>query len=231
MMVEVAESRPTVKLVGSYRIYGEQTVRDGPPFPEVTLDGKETCKLFFEGRPLLASETNHLIRISGETDLNHLFNETFLHADIELWVRLLINNGEYGFVHQVLTFTRVHRRTLSEHSHSMGTNILEYLMILQTYGAEFLGEQAYRTLLRKYRRAHAEVLFRALMKVWNRETWRHHVRKSQELGVQIAASELIRAGIVDVGRSLFSPVTAVQRLRRELERLSASRSRKRDQPE
>ena len=102
-MVEVAEADSTVTVVASYKIHGQSPICEGPPFPQEVVKGKEVCRWFFQGRlGVLGGPTNHLIRLPPSEARGALFDENYLHADIELFVRMLKDGASYGFVHQVL---------------------------------------------------------------------------------------------------------------------------------
>lgn len=215
MMVDLAEANPKVVLVGSYKIWGRDAECEGPPFPQDVVCGREICRWFFQGRlGLLGSQTNHLIRLLRPIDGSNLFDERFVHTDIELWVRMLKDGDQFGFVHQVLTFTRLHEETVSEYSHLMGIGRLEYLAILTKYGASFLSERERRALLRDYRRRQTRFLVRALAKVWDRRPWRCQVARSQELGIHFGVHEMIQAFLLEACASILSPADAVRRVRR-----------------
>ena len=162
-MVAVAEANPSVQIVGSYKIHGDEPVCDGPAYPEQIMDGREVCRRFFRGAlGFLGSPTDHLIRRPASTQNGPLFDEQFLHADIELWVRTLKDGAPYGFVHQVLTFTRVHDGAVSSFAHVMGTGVVEFVAMLERYGRSFYTDREYRQVLRLYRRRYAGFLARSL---------------------------------------------------------------------
>ena len=87
---------------------------------------------------------------------DRLFDEAFLHADIEFFVRVLKNGADYGFVHRILTFTRVHEGAVSAYAHVMGTGLVESLaMVTQTWTRVSFGGR-----LRRIRREFIEGLMR-----------------------------------------------------------------------
>ncbi len=234
MMVDLAESKPTVKLVGSYKIHGQEPVCEGPLFPQEVMSGKEVCKWFFQGRlGILGSPTNHLVRLPAVSVGGRLFDETFAaHADIEFFVRVLKDGADFGFVHQVLTFTRVHDESVMEkYSHTLGSGALEYLAILVKHGAAFLSEDERRALVRAQRRDYCRFLVRALLKVWNRRIWEYQVVNRKKLGIQVGLLELAKAGLLEAAASAISPVDTARRLRREYFRATRLKESRRRQPD
>ncbi len=218
-MVEVAEAHPTVRLVAAYKIHGSSPVCDGPAFPQAVLNGQEVCRRFFEGTlGFLGSPTDHLVRLPLPVE-NAPFDERYLHADIELWVRLLQESGDYGFVHQLLTFTRVHPAAVSGFAHVMGSGSVEFLAMVLEHGRAFLTEQDYRRLAARYRRRHARFLARAFVKVWDRRIWKYQIARMQHFGIQVSAAEMLLGAASELLASGLSPAETMRRARRERARV------------
>jgi glycosyltransferase involved in cell wall biosynthesis len=223
-MLDVAEAHPDVKLVAAYKIHGRHPVCEGPSYPEHILDGREVCRRFFEGTlGYLGSPTDHLLRRPIPVTDGGLFDEAFLHADIELWVRLLKDGAPYGFVHQVLTFTRVHEGAVSGFAHVMGTGALEFLAMVLRHGTSFLTQDDHMRLVRVYRSRYSRFLFRVLLKVWDRRIWRFQVESWRKFGVDFSLFEVLRAGVSESAASAVSPVATLQRLKRERARTVSRR--------
>jgi hypothetical protein len=223
-MVGIAEANPSVQLVASYKIHGKLPVCEGPFFPQQVLDGREVCSRFFEGTlGFLGSPTDHLIRMPTLIEGGRLFDEAFLHADIEFWVRLLKGGASYGFVHQILTFTRVHEGAVSGFAHVMGSGPVEFLAMLLKHGESFLSEVDYRRLVKIYRRRYSRFLFRALLKAWDRRIWKYQVENRKKFGIDVGLVEVLRAGVRESSASVMTPLDTLQRLRREQSRTAAAR--------
>jgi len=230
LMLRVAESNPHVSLVGSYKIHGTQPVFEGPPFPQEVVPGREVCKWFFQGRlGILGSETNHLIRLPVEGAGSSLFDPTFSkHSDTELFVRLLKDRGEMGFVHQVLTFTRVHAGSVSvKQAHILGTGHLEALAILNKHGPDFLTHGEMKTLLQTRRRAYFRFLFRSLFKSAGKEIWRYHRSNWPSLGIYLSSCDMARVIAVGAAMCAVHPLDSLNRLRREISRRASRTVRQR----
>lgn len=214
MMVGLAEANPKVTVVGSYKIWGSEGVSEGPEFPESVIPGREICRQFFRGHGLLGSQTNHLIRVVWPSDSPKLFDERLLANDIDLWVRMLNGGSDFGFVHQVLTFSRIHKEAVSAYSHLTGIGSLDLLFILMKYGATFFSEREFRSLLRRYRKSQARSFVRAWAKVWDRRPLRARVTHSRELGIRFTIREMIQALVLEASACVMSPVDLVRRVRR-----------------
>jgi glycosyltransferase involved in cell wall biosynthesis len=227
MMVDVAEPHEKIRLVSSYKVHGKYPVFDGPPFPDTVMPGKEVCKSFFQGRlGLLGSETNHMIRLPVELIEGKLFDDKFeKHSDTELFLRMLKNNEDMGFVHQVLTFTREHDASVSaRESHMLGTSHLEYLGMLLKHGSDFLSDNDRRSLMRAYRQRYHRFLFRAMLKVWDRRIWDYHKRSCRKLGLQVSLFGILGNGIIEMATSSLHPLHTTKKMRNEYSRMKSRKS-------
>jgi glycosyltransferase involved in cell wall biosynthesis len=218
-MVEVAEANPAVQLVAAYKIHGQRAVCEGPAFPLTFMAGREVCRRFFQGTfGFLGSPTDHLIRLPTISLNDTLFDESYLHADIEFSVRLLKEGTGYGFVHQILTFTRVHKDAVSGFAHVMGTGALEFLTMVLKHGPAFLSGAEHAELVKLYRDQYARFLFRVLLKVWDRRIWRYQVDSWRKFGIEMGLLEVLGAGLRETAVSALSPRETLRRLRREYAR-------------
>jgi glycosyltransferase involved in cell wall biosynthesis len=225
LMVELAESHPNVALVGSYKIHGDTPICDGPPFPQDIVPGRDACRWFFEGRMgILGSETNHLIRLAAPRVRGQLFDDEYFHADIECFVRLLKDGADLGFVHQILTLTRVHSGAAGEHSHANGLGCAEFLSIVARHGASFLSPNLYAASVARYERDYHRFLVRARMKFWDRSVWRFQVRTAERFGLRVRAVGLLRAALSEAGATIAAPAPLVRALEREWRRVRESRT-------
>ena len=214
-MVAVADAHPTVQLVASYKIHGLTPVCEGPPFPQVVASGKDVCKWFFEGKlGVLGSPTDLLIRLPTIWLGGKLFDESFLHGDIEFFVRVLKDGADYGFVHQVLTFTRVHAGAVSAYAHVMGTGLVESLAMVTRHGPAFLSDKEYAGLVKTHRRAYARFLFRAALKVWDRRIWSVQAAKRESLGLRMGLGDILGGGLCEGAAVVLRPREAGRRLKR-----------------
>ena len=221
-MVELAGANPTVRLIASYKIHGENAICEGPPFPQQVVGGKDVCRWFFQGKlGVLGGPTNHLIVLPTLMSGDVLFDENYLHADIEFFVRLLKDGANYGFVHQVLTFTREHDASVSTRfADVMGTRTIEFLAVLLKYGASFLSVRDFDILAHSYRRAYARFLVGAFIKPWDRRIWKFQSVQREKLHVEIGLLDLLEAAAYEVAASISSPTAAARRLGREYARLT-----------
>ena len=108
-MVELAESHPKVGVVSAYRLEEAKVTLDGIPYAMSVFPGREIARSTLLGGPypyLFGSPTSVLIRSDLVRRHDPFYNvETLFQHDQEACYEIL-QESDFGFVHQVLTFTR-----------------------------------------------------------------------------------------------------------------------------
>jgi len=170
-MVAVAERHPSVVIVGAYRIDGQRVNMTSIPFPQEFVPGRELCRkrLLGQWEDLFGSPTSLLyraapLRARGDTCFK-LENPC---TDTELCFELL-RDGDYGFVHQVLTMTRRHTATETTAARASGVHSTGRTMIARDLGACFLNPQEHRYAMALQLGYHDQFLARNPRKLLDRE--------------------------------------------------------------
>ncbi len=113
-MVEFAEDNPSVGVVGSYSLEdGGRLLFEGLEYHDQVLDGRTICRktLLGKQRYVFGSPTSLLYRsdlIEGTKDY-FPWAEGNPHADVSA-VYQALRRSDFGFVHQVLSYTRLFTR-------------------------------------------------------------------------------------------------------------------------
>jgi glycosyltransferase involved in cell wall biosynthesis len=195
-MVEIAEYNPTVGIVGSYRLEETRVSCDGLPYPSTVVSGRELCRSGLLGGPyVFGSPTTLLIRSDLIRARQSFYNEMNLHADNEACYELL-NESEFGFVHQVLSFTRRNNETMTTFAKRMNTYILADLLILKKFGPIYLSPAEYEKILEKRLDQYYRFLGKSIFMRKGREFWDFHKTGLNELGVRINAVRLAAASAI-----------------------------------
>ncbi len=150
LMVAVAEKYPSVGLVSAYRMYGDQVSMD-PLLPDTEdfLPGREAMRrAMLKGIYVTGAPTSILFAAEVLRHRKPFFDETVWHSDTDAALRTLLHK-DLGFVHRVLTFSRMHSDTLT---HSFADRINTYLCLfvdsLIRYGPLVLTKDEYRRAIR-----------------------------------------------------------------------------------
>ena len=134
-----------------------------------------------------------------------------MHADKEICYELL-QESDFGFVHQVLTFTRRHNETNTTHLKLYGTYRIGKFLILKKYGPVFLNRDEYDRQFKILRINYHRYLVRSLFEFKSRDFFTYHQKELKKLGVRINPVRLLFALI----RELMNPLNAVIKIKRGL---------------
>jgi glycosyltransferase involved in cell wall biosynthesis len=144
-MIDVAERHPSVGLVGAYRLDEDRVNLDGVPPSTTVLPGRDVARSYLLGGPLpflFGSPTSVLLRADLVRKRDPFYNERNIHADNEACLDVL-SESDFGFVHQVLTYTRRHNESMTTFTRRVGTFLASDVDMFQRRGPEFLSEDEY----------------------------------------------------------------------------------------
>jgi glycosyltransferase involved in cell wall biosynthesis len=176
-MVDVAERNPSVAIVTSYRLYGDEVRHEGVPYPDEVVDGREVCRSTLLGDCyVFGSPSSILLRAADVRARPDFYNEQNIHADTEVCFDLL-RNADLGFVHQILTRTRVHPERATSFLVRINTFHDAWLAIHVKYGKLYLERREYYKRLAWRIRRYAVFLAKAAVKAKFRDPeFREHHR-------------------------------------------------------
>jgi glycosyltransferase involved in cell wall biosynthesis len=204
-MVSVAEANPSAGIVGSFALEGKNVRFYGIPYEKKIMSGKEICRESLLGGPyVFGSPTSLLIRSDITRKGKIFFNEDHLHADEEACYEALKEN-DFGFVHQVLSYSRLHEGRQSSFAAKFNTYITGGLHILMKYGPFYLSPGEYKGMLNRRLREYYIFLVESLFRMREKEFWRFHSGELHKVGLRFSASKFLaaaaRVGIGSVART------------------------------
>jgi glycosyltransferase involved in cell wall biosynthesis len=186
-MVDVAERHPSVRVVSSYAMWGGEVRHEGVPYPDEVVPGPEICRRTLLGECyVFGSPSSLLLRAADVRSRPAFYDEGSLHADTGICFELL-QEADLGFVHQVLTHTRVHEEAATATSVKVNTFHDAWLEFHLRYGRAYLSPAEYRRSLAIRVRRYAVFLAKSLLqgKFLDRRFRRHHLAALRRL-VRIA---------------------------------------------
>lgn len=138
-MVQAGEAHASIGIVGSYRLDDQRVNCDGLPWPSHLVHGKElgratlVDRLFVSGTPTTLLYRSDLVR-----GREPFFPTGGFHEDTELFLELLAHH-DFGFVHEVLSFTRRENESLTSAIKLFDPeHRLDKLATTMNYGPRFL---------------------------------------------------------------------------------------------
>jgi GT2 family glycosyltransferase len=173
-MVEVAEANSNVGIVGAYRIDEDKVNLDRLPYPSTCLPGKEICRMYFlENKFLFGSPSSILLRSDLIRQREKFYNEKNLHADLEVCIDLL-ENSDFGFVHQVLTYTRRHNETETSFAKYYKSHRIGDFIVLVKHGMKSLSPYEYKTVFKRRQKMYYRTLGKLLLQKKSKKIYEYH---------------------------------------------------------
>jgi glycosyltransferase involved in cell wall biosynthesis len=157
-MVAVAEANEAVGIVSAYRLADRSVQLDGlVPYSQTTMSGREvvrkavlgTSSDWVVGSPTALLLSNDLIR-----EEQRFFDPKIWHADTEAAFRSMLRT-DFGFVHQVLTFTRVHPEALSSLTYRVHSLLPFEGRLIARFGQRVLASDEHLQVLHRWLRRYS----------------------------------------------------------------------------
>jgi len=208
-MVEVGEAYPSVGLVSSYSLHGSRVRGDGLRYPSPIMAGREICRRILLGKlNILFGPTTLLFRADFVRRATAFFNEAHLHSDTEVCFTVL-RDSDLGFVHQVLTYCRVHEASASSTTAlRLNTYDPAWLDILRRHGPTFLSPEEYSRTFAVSLDNYYRFLGMSLFWRRGRRFWEFHRSELERIGHPLSVSRLIRCAIRVTGAVLLHGLRA-----------------------
>ena len=184
-MVEVAEAHPRVGIVASYELEGNEVRLDGLPYPSLQVSGREIGRLyFFEGRYLFGTPTSLLMRSDLVRSRDPFFDERYApfedgHACFEL-----LKVWDFGFAHQVLTYSRRDNESIIGKVCSFGLERFLHFSMLVAHGHDYLSDEEYRCCRKQAEKEYFLFLAKCAcaLRRESREFWEFHRKGLASVG-------------------------------------------------
>lgn len=216
-MALLAEKNPMAGLVGAYRTVGASRVEPRAlPDPKSMISGSSACRLYLlQGIKVFGTPSSILIRADLIRNRDYVYNENSTQfADTELCFSLL-QNSEFGFVHQILTYTRQHDSSITGMTSRLMPHNMGKLQLLKLYGDTYLTKDEFKNSLTKVLYEEHVILCRALIRSERKEIWDYHKSVLAKIGYHISWTTLLRALAGLVALNLINPQKMFQSMLRK----------------
>jgi glycosyltransferase involved in cell wall biosynthesis len=209
-MVAAGEAHPSVGLVTAYQLQGTAVGLGGLAYPSLVTPGRTVCRQSLLGLlHVFGAPTSHMIRADFVRGRDPFYDASDLHADTAACYEVL-QSSDLAFVHQVLTYARLHRESLTvSRARRLNTYLLGHMRILAKYGPVYLTPAEYARVLRRRLDVYYTFLVRARLAPGGREIWTYHRDGLRALGVPVSRRRLVGAMLHELARVLLSPGTEV----------------------
>lgn len=227
-MVSLAEANPSVGVVGSYQLSGGGSdwrnwrVRWAElPYPSAVIPGRELCRVQLLGGPyVFGTPTSTLYRSDLIKRGDSFYPNSTPEADTSACYKCL-QETDFGFVHQVLSYERVHENTISTGAKKLNAYLPSKINDLLVYGSSFMSqlelEKRRQELLEEYYR----LLAVGAVNLKRGEFWAYHKGRLREFGYPLNRVRLGKAVSLKALDLLLNPKNTLEIL---LSRMKAGKA-------
>lgn len=182
LMVQAFQQSESIGLVSSYDLTGTTVRGSGLPYRATLLTGKELAHAYFRGVVFpFGSPTTVMYRSSLVRRDRPFFGEGLLHEDTEKCMQI-IQQWEFGFVHQILSFSRSDNESTTSRLREFRPEPLDYYIIVQRYASEFLEPAEAKRLRSRCKRRYYAILAQEALRFRGAAFWRYHNEGVKTLG-------------------------------------------------
>ncbi len=197
-VVSVAQAYPSVGMVSAYRLEQDRLDLDGLPYPSTSLLGRTVGRMsLLRDLYVFGSPTSLLPRSDLVRSRRAMYDESVPHADTELSFELL-SDHDFGFVHQVLSFTRRHNESRTSLTQQFNTHHLGNYAVFLKHGPEFLIPTEYRQCLARWHEDYERYLARSAFDLRDREFWTYQRAELKKLGQPLRSARNKRALAIEL---------------------------------
>ena len=205
-MVQLAEENPSVGVVGSYVLEGVRIKCDGLPYPSTVISGREICRLSLLGQIpyVFGSPTSLLIRSDLIRERDSFYNDSYVQLLDQTACYEILQDSDFGFVHQVLTFSRLHDESQTALAQKVNTLILEQLIFLAEYGPIYLTDEEYKRRFEQRIWCYYRFLGKSVLERREKTFWEFHREGLRKLGLRLNMAKLAKAILYEIYFGLTS---------------------------
>jgi hypothetical protein len=144
------------------------------------------------------------------------FNEANIHADNEACYEVL-QNCDFGFVHQVLIYNRVHDESVSSlFSQKVQSHLAADLLFVKKYGPIYLTSQEFQLRLEARSNEYYGFLAKSFFLFRDRDFWKYHKDALTAAGCPLRTRRLLEAVLREAMDILLHPGGTLRKMIRVL---------------
>jgi glycosyltransferase involved in cell wall biosynthesis len=206
-MVAVGEAGPNVGLVSSYTLIDTKVWGGGLPVDRVVFSGQEVAQAQLAGQTFPYGNESTVMYRSDilRRGAPEFFRESTMFFDTDAALRILAT-ADFGFVHQVLSYLRIHSSSITSATKDYGPVAADTLIALRLHGARFLDETELRGRLRATENWFYEGLgrqrLRELFMPRDDEYWRYQERCLAAAGMPLQPLRMVKGAARAVAMSV-----------------------------
>jgi len=198
-MVALNEKHPSIGIVSAYVLEGVRLKCHGLPRTIAVMSGREIARLSLLDRSpvggglyVFGSPTSLLIRSDIIRNRKNFYSDKYLEVLDQEACYHLLQHVDFGFVHQVLTFSRVHSESTTSMHNLLMRRYPEELMLLQEYGPIFLTDREFRERIEQRLDKYYRFLAKNFWENKGKDFWDFHKKSLENMGFQFSFKRIIK---------------------------------------
>jgi GT2 family glycosyltransferase len=224
-MVAVAEKYPSIGIVGAYVLQGNEVKCEGLPYQASVFDGREICRRTFLDRLYVFESANAVLyRADLVRERPVFYDEGNIHGDNEVCFTLL-KTSDFGFVHQILSYTRVRSESRSTFSADFHTYFPGMLQLLLSHGLDYLTRDERDGLVRQHLSEYYRFLGKCLL-LGRVSVLDYHRAKLNEAGLRFHWSRVGLGMLATISGLALNPKSSAEQVLKAWGRPTSSADRK-----
>jgi glycosyltransferase involved in cell wall biosynthesis len=199
LMIRVFEQSRSIGLVSSYWLKGDELRGSKFPYAISVIPGREMARMYLRtGIWVFGSPTAVMYRSSLVRKDTPFYDESELHEDTAKCMEIL-ENWDFGFSHQVLSFSRADNESISSAVRHLQPHVLDRYIIVKRYASKFLEPKEASVQKRFAKSAYYRALARQVFRIGGPRLWRYHQDGLKTLDEKIEwitlALQVMREGV------------------------------------
>lgn len=205
-----AQMSPNVGMVSAYRLIETEGDGFGLPVDKKMISGRTACRLhmlggvYMFGTPSTVMYSSKVVRARAP----HFYPEDRFYSDTDAAFQIL-EDHDFGFVHQVLTFTRYQPDSITFNISDFGTRYIDRVLSLHHYGRIFLTPEEYERAMSRAWRVYYEMLGGHWLQHGlgrkNSKFWDFHKARLASIEMEIEPRRLAAGAALALARKAASP--------------------------
>ena len=211
-LIALAESDDSIGIVSSYRLKGDRRLGEGLPPTCSFLTGPGLAHMHLTGSMFVfGTPTTVLYRSAIVRTVSTFYDERTFFDDSDLCYRLL-RTWNFGFVHEVLSFSRVDDESIRAKVLDFGPDKLERFVELHKFGPVYLKKGELSEALKRAKTDYYQFLARHVFRDTSRAFWRFHRSELASAGLRIDKGLLAKILCIKLARLVKHPRDTARRL-------------------
>jgi hypothetical protein len=124
----------------------------------------------------------------------------------------VLQEWDFGFVHQVLTYTRRHDEAATGLARKVNSYIVANILFLKKYGPIYLESAEYEQRLKGCLKHYYRFLGKSVFQQQDKPFWEYHKKVLPKLGGSVHSIELYKAIFLELASFLLNPSRILRKL-------------------